>query len=128
METVQNSSKLQSGGTETQKRKTQAKVFSEANCDAVGTGFKSRRRHGCLFLYSASVDGGTLNSSVAASPFVRLVEGKAKFVVLDHPESVLPQNWGGTEPNRTVTCMVLKAKANDRRKNLALHCDEFHGP
>ncbi|GFV91416.1 HTH_Tnp_Tc3_2 domain-containing protein [Trichonephila clavipes] len=26
-------------------------------------------------------------------------------------------NWGGTEQNPTVTCMVLKAKANDRRKN-----------
>ncbi|GFY26434.1 hypothetical protein TNCV_26311 [Trichonephila clavipes] len=24
------------------------------------------------------------------------------------------QNWGGTEPKRTVTCMVLKACANDR--------------
>ncbi|GFX86833.1 hypothetical protein TNCV_3751061 [Trichonephila clavipes] len=35
---------------------------------------------------------------------------------------------GGTEQNRAVTCMVLKAKANDRRKNLVLHRDEFHGP
>ncbi|GFT93031.1 hypothetical protein TNCV_4751861 [Trichonephila clavipes] len=26
------------------------------------------------------------------------------------------QNWGGTEPKRTVTCMVLKACANDRCK------------
>ncbi|GFT21969.1 uncharacterized protein TNCV_2383451 [Trichonephila clavipes] len=28
----------------------------------------------------------------------------------------LPQNWDGIEPNRPVTCMVLKATANDRRK------------
>ncbi|GFV71087.1 hypothetical protein TNCV_1662441 [Trichonephila clavipes] len=33
------------------------------------------------------------------------------------PQGLLPLNWGGTEQNRTVTCMVLKAKANDRRKN-----------
>ncbi|GFX17213.1 hypothetical protein TNCV_2857361 [Trichonephila clavipes] len=31
------------------------------------------------------------------------------------------------EPNRTVTCMVLKATANDRR-HLALCPGEFHGP
>ncbi|GFV57645.1 hypothetical protein TNCV_3132331 [Trichonephila clavipes] len=31
------------------------------------------------------------------------------------PQGVLPQNWGGTEQNRTVTCMVLKATANDRQ-------------
>ncbi|GFW08262.1 uncharacterized protein TNCV_1655771 [Trichonephila clavipes] len=46
----------------------------------------------------------------------------------DHHQGVLPQNWGGNEPNRTVTCMVLKAKANDRRQNLALSRDEFRGP
>ncbi|GFX13867.1 hypothetical protein TNCV_3421781 [Trichonephila clavipes] len=46
--------------------------------------------------------GGTLNSRRAAS---RLV---------------WPLNWGGIEQNRTVTCMVLKAKANDRRKNSSL--------
>ncbi|GFU59231.1 hypothetical protein TNCV_4197601 [Trichonephila clavipes] len=41
----------------------------------------------------------------------------------DHPQSVLPLNCGGTEPKRTVTCMVLKATANDRR-HLAL-CHEI---
>ncbi|GFX00670.1 hypothetical protein TNCV_2236771 [Trichonephila clavipes] len=40
----------------------------------------------------------------------------------------LPQNWGGTDRNRTVPCMVLKAKAKDRRKILALSQDEFRGP
>ncbi|GFW20667.1 uncharacterized protein TNCV_1048901 [Trichonephila clavipes] len=40
---------------------------------------------------------------------------------------VLSQNWGGNEPNRTVTCMMLKAAANDRR-HLALCHDEFRGP
>ncbi|GFV89930.1 uncharacterized protein TNCV_4642731 [Trichonephila clavipes] len=38
-----------------------------------------------------------------------------------------PLNWGGTEPNHTVTCMVLKATVNDRRL-LALCHDEFRGP
>ncbi|GFX31299.1 hypothetical protein TNCV_2061181 [Trichonephila clavipes] len=58
----------------------------------------------------------------------RLVEGEARWEAPDHPQSVLPQNWGGTEQNRTVSCMVLKAKANDRRKNKALSRDEFLGP
>ncbi|GFX77438.1 uncharacterized protein TNCV_2956341 [Trichonephila clavipes] len=40
---------------------------------------------------------------------------------------VLPLNCGGIAPNRTVTCMVLKATANDRR-HLALGHDEFRGP
>ncbi|GFX84524.1 uncharacterized protein TNCV_560391 [Trichonephila clavipes] len=38
-----------------------------------------------------------------------------------------PQNWGGDEPNRTVTCMVLKATANDVR-HLAFCHEEFRGP
>ncbi|GFW39290.1 peroxidasin-like protein [Trichonephila clavipes] len=56
--------------------------------------------------------GGTLNSRRAASPLVRLVKGK---------------NWGETELNRSVTCMVFKATANDKR-HLALCHDEFRGP
>ncbi|GFV55298.1 uncharacterized protein TNCV_5010451 [Trichonephila clavipes] len=51
--------------------------------------------------------GSTLNSRRAASPLVRLVEGR--WETSDHPQSVLPLNWGGIEPKRTVTCMVLKA-------------------
>ncbi|GFV72739.1 hypothetical protein TNCV_1269341 [Trichonephila clavipes] len=43
----------------------------------------------------------------------------------DHPESVLPQNLDGTEQIRTATCMALKAKAIDRRENLAFSRDEF---
>ncbi|GFW37067.1 uncharacterized protein TNCV_5019651 [Trichonephila clavipes] len=71
--------------------------------------------------------GGTLNSHRAASPLVRLVEGEERWEEPDHPQVVLPQNWGETELNRSVTCMVLKATANDRR-HLALCRDEFHGP
>ncbi|GFU70282.1 uncharacterized protein TNCV_904241 [Trichonephila clavipes] len=68
-------------------------------------------RHGC-----------TLNSRRAASPSVRLVEGEERGP--DHPQGVIPQNWSETELNRSVTCMVLKATANDRRH---LCHDEFHG-
>ncbi|GFX96706.1 hypothetical protein TNCV_244931 [Trichonephila clavipes] len=57
---------------------------------------------------------GTLNSRRAASPLVRLLEWEDKWETPDHIQDVLPQNWGGTEKNRTVTYMVLKAKANDR--------------
>ncbi|GFX99089.1 uncharacterized protein TNCV_2492711 [Trichonephila clavipes] len=69
-----------------------------------------------------------LNSRRAKCPPVRLVEGEERWEASDHPQSVLPQNWGGTEQNRTITFMVLKAMANGRRKNLALSCDEFRGP
>ncbi|GFY20764.1 uncharacterized protein TNCV_1119981 [Trichonephila clavipes] len=62
---------------------------------------------------------------LAASPLVRLVEGK--WEVPDHPQSALPQNWGETELNRSITYMVLKATTDDRR-HLALYHDEFPGP
>ncbi|GFW70222.1 hypothetical protein TNCV_3337401 [Trichonephila clavipes] len=41
-------------------------------------------------------------------------------------KGVLPQNWDETEPNRTDTCMVLKATANDRRTSSPCR-DEFLG-
>ncbi|GFV37302.1 protein Abitram [Trichonephila clavipes] len=50
------------------------------------------------------------------------------YIVNNHsPPGVLPQNWGRNEPNRTVTCMVLKATANDRRHLVLCH-DEYRGP
>ncbi|GFV84349.1 uncharacterized protein TNCV_2043971 [Trichonephila clavipes] len=70
--------------------------------------------------------GGTLNSRRAASPLVWLLE-EVRWEASDHPQSVLPLNWDETEPNRTVTCMVLKATANDGR-HLALCHDEFREP
>ncbi|GFU88748.1 uncharacterized protein TNCV_4444251 [Trichonephila clavipes] len=71
--------------------------------------------------------GGTLNSHRATSHLVRLVEGEERWESPDHPQGVLPQNWGETELNRSVTCMVLKAAVNDMR-HLALCHDEFRGP
>ncbi|GFW72357.1 uncharacterized protein TNCV_703941 [Trichonephila clavipes] len=71
--------------------------------------------------------GSTLNNLRAASSLARLVEGEERWEAPDHPQGVLPQNWGETELNRFVTCMVLKATANDRR-HLALCHDEFLEP
>ncbi|GFW20128.1 uncharacterized protein TNCV_2320691 [Trichonephila clavipes] len=71
--------------------------------------------------------GGTLNSRRAASTLVRLMEEKERWEVPDHLQGVLPLNRGETKLNRSVTCMVLKATATDRR-HLA-HChDEFRRP
>ncbi|GFU26013.1 hypothetical protein TNCV_5104991 [Trichonephila clavipes] len=42
------------------------------------------------------------------------------------PQGVLPQNFGRTELNRTITSMVFKATANDRCHLAPCH-DEFHG-
>ncbi|GFU40520.1 cullin-4A [Trichonephila clavipes] len=61
--------------------------------------------------------GSTLNSLRATSHLVWLVEGEERWETPDNPQVFLPLNWVGVEPNCTVTCMVLKAKANDRRKN-----------
>ncbi|GFY24129.1 uncharacterized protein TNCV_1011821 [Trichonephila clavipes] len=71
--------------------------------------------------------GSTLNSRRAASPLGRLVEEEERCVDSDHPQGVLPLNWGETELSRSVTRMVLKATANDRRY-LALCYNEFRGP
>ncbi|GFX55513.1 uncharacterized protein TNCV_268011 [Trichonephila clavipes] len=71
--------------------------------------------------------GGTLNSRRAASPLVRLVEGEERWEAPDHSQGALPQNWGQNKQNRSVTSIVLKATANDRR-HLALCHDEFRGP
>ncbi|GFU86065.1 uncharacterized protein TNCV_654591 [Trichonephila clavipes] len=72
--------------------------------------------------------GGTLTSRRAVSPLVRRMEEEERWEAFDSPQGGLPQNWRGPEQNRTVTCLVLKARANDRRKNLALNHDEFRGP
>ncbi|GFU16029.1 hypothetical protein TNCV_1299931 [Trichonephila clavipes] len=65
--------------------------------------------------------GVLLNSRRTTSSFGRL--GEERWEAPDHTQGVLPQNWGGTERNRTVTYMVLESKANDRRKNIALSHD-----
>ncbi|GFX35700.1 uncharacterized protein TNCV_744931 [Trichonephila clavipes] len=61
--------------------------------------------------------GSNLNSLRAASPLVWLMEREERWEASGHPKGFLPLNWGGTKENLTVTCMVLKAKANNRHKN-----------
>ncbi|GFV49567.1 hypothetical protein TNCV_3191481 [Trichonephila clavipes] len=53
-----------------------------------------------------------------------LVEGgeRERWDAPDHIQGILLLNWGETELNLFVTCMMLKAKANDMR-HLA-HCQE----
>ncbi|GFT26438.1 cullin-4A [Trichonephila clavipes] len=74
-----------------------------------------------------SSHGSTLNSRRTTSPLVRLVKGEDRWDAPDQPQGVLPLNWGETELNRSVICMVLKTTANDRHP-LALSHAEFHGP
>ncbi|GFT58704.1 hypothetical protein TNCV_1360681 [Trichonephila clavipes] len=50
----------------------------------------------------------------AASPLVELVEGEERWKAPDHPQGVLPLNWGGTEINRSFTCTVPKATVSDK--------------
>ncbi|GFU01127.1 uncharacterized protein TNCV_2834941 [Trichonephila clavipes] len=70
--------------------------------------------------------GSTLNSRRAASPLVRLVQEEEKWEAPDYLQGVLPQIWGETEPNHSVTCMILIATVVNRR-HLALCHDEFRG-
>ncbi|GFV84747.1 uncharacterized protein TNCV_4297291 [Trichonephila clavipes] len=72
--------------------------------------------------------GGTLNSRRVASPVMRLVKGEESWEDPEYPQDVLFQNWGETEQNHSVTCMVLKATANNNRRHLALLHEEIHGP
>ncbi|GFW97646.1 uncharacterized protein TNCV_685161 [Trichonephila clavipes] len=73
-----------------------------------------------------SRNGGTINSPL---PFASQVlscgwwKGKRDGKPMTTP-GVFSQNCGGNEPNHTVTCVELKATANDRR-HLALFHDEF---
>ncbi|GFX58081.1 hypothetical protein TNCV_4048391 [Trichonephila clavipes] len=64
--------------------------------------------------------GDTLSSRRTASPLIKLVNGEERGKALTLPQGVLPQNWGGTELNRSVICIVLKATANDRRTSRPL--------
>ncbi|GFU44085.1 hypothetical protein TNCV_4952571 [Trichonephila clavipes] len=54
----------------------------------------------------------TLNSRRVASPLVILVEEEERCEAPEQPQGFLPQNWGETELNSSVTCMVLKVMAS----------------
>ncbi|GFV36387.1 hypothetical protein TNCV_2234341 [Trichonephila clavipes] len=60
-----------------------------------------------------SQHGDTLNGRRAANSLARLVAGERGGRPLTLPQSPqFPENWGGTELKHTVTCMVLKTKAD----------------
>ncbi|GFW53780.1 hypothetical protein TNCV_3938741 [Trichonephila clavipes] len=61
--------------------------------------------------------GDTLNSCRDTSPFVWLVEGKERSETPDHTAAVLSQNGAVIELNNNITCIELKATANDQRTN-----------
>ncbi|GFX61382.1 uncharacterized protein TNCV_4894261 [Trichonephila clavipes] len=77
-------------------------------------------------MYSAFTTWGSLNSRRAASPLLRLVEGEERWEAPDPLQGILPLNWGKTERNHSVPCLVIKATDNDRR-HLALCYEEFRG-
>ncbi|GFV06853.1 uncharacterized protein TNCV_1962741 [Trichonephila clavipes] len=82
-------------------------------------------RHIGMFCRSYGIlrHGGTLNRRRAASPLVRLVERKERWKTPDHPQGVIPQNWGETELNHSVTCMMPKSTTNDGRPLALCHDD-----
>ncbi|GFT67784.1 hypothetical protein TNCV_271731 [Trichonephila clavipes] len=55
-----------------------------------------------------------LNSRQATSPLVRLLEMDESGKTPDHLQDFLSQNYGETEPNRTVTYLVIKVTDDDR--------------
>ncbi|GFV53762.1 ovochymase-1 [Trichonephila clavipes] len=69
-----------------------------------------------------------LNSRRAVYLLVELVEEEERWEASDHPQVVLSQNLGGTEPSRTGTCMVFKATTIDRHKaeEDPFQCHELH--
>ncbi|PRD21717.1 UNVERIFIED_CONTAM: hypothetical protein NCL1_51005 [Trichonephila clavipes] len=65
------------------------------------------------YLNMRSVDFYILNSIQA-----NLVEGEERWKASDHPQGALSLNWGGTESNRTVTCMMINATTNVSSKTV----------
>ncbi|GFT82756.1 hypothetical protein TNCV_1784731 [Trichonephila clavipes] len=63
---------------------------------------------------------GTLNSRRAASPLMRLVEEEERWEPPDHPQGVVPQNWGGTETDR-VNLDYGKSHRNAWSETLSCH-------
>ncbi|GFU95340.1 dimer_Tnp_hAT domain-containing protein [Trichonephila clavipes] len=65
--------------------------------------------------------GVTVNSRRATYPLVKLVEDEKRWEASDARgnHSLI---WGGTELNRDVTCMMLKATTNNRRTSRSSTC------
>ncbi|GFU86722.1 uncharacterized protein TNCV_2525901, partial [Trichonephila clavipes] len=88
---------------------------SNADCCTVGTGSNpGEDRNVCKCIVPLR-HYGTLISRRAASPLVWLVEGKERWEAHGYTHGFLLLNWGVTEQNHTLTCMVLKAKSSNMR-------------
>ncbi|GFS81152.1 uncharacterized protein TNCV_1224021 [Trichonephila clavipes] len=72
--------------------------------------------------------GVTLNSHRTASPLMRLVEEEERWETPDHLQDILPQNRGGTEPNRVVSCIWCSNLRITTSVHVALCRDEFCEP
>ncbi|GFW73001.1 hypothetical protein TNCV_831221 [Trichonephila clavipes] len=62
---------------------------------------------------------GTLNSRRAACLLVKLGKGEERWESSDDFQGVLPQNWSGTETNRTVTLSLRAPQFNIHRVTVA---------
>ncbi|GFV60290.1 hypothetical protein TNCV_3469261 [Trichonephila clavipes] len=101
------------------------RVVSDADCDAIGTGLNPGEDMDVCKCFVLSRHGDTLNSRTAVSTLVRFAAGEERTESPGNPQGILSLNWRwGTEHNHTIICIVLKAKANDRRKNIALSRDD----
>ncbi|GFW80866.1 hypothetical protein TNCV_3779461 [Trichonephila clavipes] len=88
---------------------------------AVTLGLGSNPRNGMIvFKWIVLLrHGGTLNSHPAASLLMWLEEREERWEAPDPFQDVLPPTRG-TEPKYAVTCLVLKAMANDRHPTIPL--------
>ncbi|GFW48386.1 hypothetical protein TNCV_1109491 [Trichonephila clavipes] len=84
------------------------------------SGTYSRRMRGCIASRSAFAPWGFFKQP-SSRKSSRDVHGRGRGGrPLTLPQGILPQNWGETELNRTVTCMMLNATVNDRRTSSPL--------
>ncbi|GFW64028.1 hypothetical protein TNCV_707331 [Trichonephila clavipes] len=86
-------------------------VVSDADCCAAGPGFESWRKYGCLQMNSSAFAAWGNSKGPSSRKSCREVGGRGETMEGPCPlQTVLPQNWGGTESNRTLTCMVLRLR------------------
>ncbi|GFU60183.1 uncharacterized protein TNCV_4248881 [Trichonephila clavipes] len=90
-------------------RRSSGIVVSDADYCAVDLGSNPGEDINVCKCIVPSWQGDAINILRVGSPLVMLVEGKERWETPDHPQCILPQNWGETELNRSVTFMVHKA-------------------
>ncbi|GFV26394.1 hypothetical protein TNCV_5087071 [Trichonephila clavipes] len=71
--------------------------------------------------------GVTLNSHQTTSPLVRLVEVEDRKEVPGNLQRFTPQNWGGTEPNHSISCWCSELRLTTGVYR-SLRRNDFRGP